>query len=149
MDDHPQTLSQDSLPTDAEPMLDSVTAELKAEFARLELEERSCKLVLSHAVDGGVLYSSQPSFRGVQRHLLCRTVDSVRSAIIALERFCSIFGSTAYLQQQMQFWNAALGAALDSLAKLSALTAHSLQASLRTPLVLDGPELSGYKHRLR
>lgn len=147
MDDHPQTASQNSLQTDDEPVLDAVTEELKHEFARLEQLERleATTRELEGAI--GTKFNITNSI-AVSQHLsdalakLCYVIDSIEAHI-------GVFGYTRRLQQKLQFWTDVFRAIRAALAKLSALLAHSLLATLRTPLPLDGPELSGYKHRLR
>lgn len=143
MDDHPPTASQDSSPADVEPSLDSVTAELKAELARLERERllEEINSAIRSAVESSKHY-------GVVKRLLVRS-DAIRSAIDAIEHFIGFYGESCRARRQKEFWVAAYKATQNVLAKLNALLAHSLQATFRTPLLLDGPELSGYKHRLR
>lgn len=144
MDDHPPTVSRESSSTDAEPWLDSVTAELKAEFARLKREEAP-----KSQPDSGWMTYDRSAPRGVQRQLLSQHVGRLIVTIRDLEESILFDCWTPRLRQKLQFWVEALESTLETLAKLSALFAHSLQATLRTPLLLDGPELSGYRHRLR
>lgn len=150
MDDHLPIVSQDSSSADVEPSLDSVTTELKAELARLEqnwaaLRKRGFGIIreaLEQALAPDELNSSQ-AHRVIKRHGVIRVI------LDSLDSLESIVGHIPSLQRQMQFWTAALKFNKDALAKLQALLTHSLQATFRTPLLLDGPELSGYKHRLR
>lgn len=147
MDDHPPTASQNSLPTDAEPVLDAVTEELKVEFGRLEqlerLEASTRQLEELIGTSRDVVNSGS-----ISRHV-SETLAKVRRLIDSLQTQISIFGLTRRLEHKLQFWTAVFRATRDALAKLNALLAHSLRATLRIPLLLDGPELSGYKHRLR
>lgn len=150
MDDHLPMARQDSSSGDAEPLLDSVTNELKAEFARVNREAAlNDPSNRNNATHGRKAFSSHP-VRGVQRQELTRQAGRLRVIISRFESssFCPepIPGP---LRQELQFWVDALESTLEALAKLSAHFARSLQAILRTPLFLDGPELSGYKHRLR
>lgn len=150
MDDHPPAASQDSSPADVEPSLDSVTAELKAELARLEqnwaaLRKRNIGII-REALEQA-LGPDESSDSQAQR--LFKQNGIIRTILDSLDSLESIIGHNPSLQRQMQFWTAALKFNKDALAKLQALLAHSLQATFRTPLLLDGPELSGYKHRLR
>lgn len=147
MDDHLPMARQDSSSGDAEPLLDSVTSELKAEFARVNreaaLNDPSNRNNATHVRKA---FSSHP-VRGVQRQELTRQAGRLRVIISRSE------SSTLYPEpiprQELQYWVETLESTLEALAKLSAHFARSLQAILRTPLFLDGPELSGYKHRLR
>lgn len=131
-------------------MLDSVTAELKAELARLEQDEtalpKSGFRIIREALEKA-LWLDESSDSQAQR--LIKESDIIRIILESLDSLESIVGHTPSLQRQMQFWTAALKFNKDALAKLQVLLAHSLQATFRTPLPLDGPELSGYKHRLR
>lgn len=149
MDDHPPTVSQDSSSADAEPLLDSVTAELKAEFARLNREAAPDEPSNRSDVTYNWITSNRHSPRAIERRTLCRQVGQLQSFVTTLIGGLVLADSISGLRQELQFWVAALESTLEALAKLSALFAHSLQAALRTPLFLDGPELSGYKHRLR
>ncbi|ERH51204.1 hypothetical protein O203_23945 [Ectopseudomonas chengduensis] len=151
MDNHQSAESLDSLAEDAGQTLDSVTAELKAEFARLKRErinerKSQARNDQRHAV---VICAGTG---GIRRYELLRTADTARGRVTDLTHALSILDPllSDVLRNQIQFWNNILDSALDALAKLStALFTRSFQASLRTPLFLDGPELSGYKHRLR
>lgn len=154
MDYHPPTVSQDCSPTDAEPLLDSVTAELKAEFARLNREAALNELSSGSLATRERVTFNRHSPRGIQRHALYRQVIHLQTTICnsletTLTSLLSPLFGQAGLRHEIQFWAAALESAIETLAKLSAFFAHSLQATMRTPLLLDGPELSGYKHRLR
>jgi len=149
MDDHPPTVNQDCSSADAEPLLDSVTAELKAEFARLEREaalRKSAFRILREALEE---VQRPNELNSNQAHRVIKQHSVIRVILESLDCIESLLGHTPSLQRQMQFWTAALKFNRDALAKLQALLAHSLQATFRTPLLLDGPELSGYKHRLR
>jgi len=148
MDDHHSIASQSTFRADGEPLLDSVDEQLRTEFAKLE---RDCKcqtaLDALAGLDLGVTTLMSP--RGVDRLRLTRALDGIGRVVDTLQFLAQSFGLTPRLRQQLQFWTAALESVCDALAKLSALLASSLQATLRTPLLLDGPELSSYKHRLR
>jgi hypothetical protein len=143
MDDHPPTVSQDSSSADAEPLLDSVTAELKAEFARLEQARRFDDMLRELEVLIG------PPKQLGQVHSLSQALEKIRRTLEGLHELAGTIGYVPPLRQKVHFWTAAFRVTKDALAKLQALLAHSLQATFRTPLLLDGPELSGYKHRLR
>ncbi|WP_139315555.1 hypothetical protein [Pseudomonas sp. PA27(2017)] len=153
MDDHPPIARQD-IPADrTEHVLDSVTAELKAEFAKLERERRT-------------QLEAEPTAFRIIRDKLCEPLNAVsqndsqalrvhkrngviRAILGCIDTLESIYGHTPYLERQRQFWTAAFKFIKAELAKLHSLFASSVHAVLRTPLLLDGPELSGYKHRLR
>lgn len=150
MDYHSPTVSQDCSSAEVEPVLDSVTAELKAELARLEQGEtalpKSGFRILREALEQA-LGPDESSDSQAER--LFKQNGIIRTILDSLDSLESIVGHTPSLQRQMQFWTAALKFNKDALAKLQALLTHSLQATFRTPLLLDGPELSSYKHRLR
>lgn len=147
MDYHPSKASNDSPPSGTEPVLDSVTEELKVEFARLEQIRRleASAKALEETIDSAFLSAR----RGKVVKSLLEALASIDNLVTSLEQIVLVGGYTSNLQQKLAFWTAAYKSTRDSLAKLRALLARSLRATLRTPLLLDGPELSGYKHRLR
>lgn len=145
MDDQPSTVSQDCSQPDAELSLDTVTAELKAEFAKLEKRRRRLEENLYVIIDSEI----DRAVKGISRRNLYTALDAALHALRSLDDFVSVSGETAQTKQHKKFCADLLRAARDGLANLNALLACSLRATLRTPLLLDGPELSGYKHRLR
>lgn len=58
-------------------------------------------------------------------------------------------GASLALRHRAKFWSEVLAFNLAGLARLFILFAYSRHGALRIPLYADGPELSGYKHRLR
>jgi hypothetical protein len=147
MDDHISTTNRDELPLERERDLDPVTAELKLEFARLERERREEAF---KAIDDAIEMACAPTKPRNQFHNLGDALVKIRRVLDALEQVCLIgIGSSPTLLQQSKFWTAAYKFHREALSRLNALLARSLRATLRVPMFLDGPELSGYKHRLR
>lgn len=147
MDYHPSKASQNSSPSGAEPVLDSVTEELKVEFARLEQIRRleASAKALEETIKSAFVSAKRGNvFQGLRDAL-----TGIDNIVTAIQKLILVGGDTPGLQQKLAFWTAAYKSTRDTLAKLRALLARSLRATLRTPLLLDGPELSGYKHRLR
>lgn len=127
---------------------DAVIEELRAEFDRLERESAEAD---SHAVRRAkAALDALDLAEGLhdRRMINCR-VDRALLALEAIDHAFNAFGPSSVLARQYKFWNSVLAFYLAALAKLKALLARSLRATLRVPLFLDGPELSGYKHRLR
>lgn len=145
MDDQPSTVSQDCSQPVAELSLDSVTAELKAEFAKLEERRRRLEENFYAIIDSEI----DRAAKGISRRKLYTALDAALHALRSLDDFVRVSGETAQTKQHKKLCSGLLRDARDGLAKLHALLACSLRATLRTPLLLDGPELSGYKHRLR
>lgn len=133
----------------AEPYeLDAVTEELKAEFLRIKLETeaaeslaiQSARIILSALSDSDSKHA---------RTTICGHLEYAISTLNQIFNDYTIFGSSSFLDRQFKLWIGILALCFSALAKLKTLAAHSLLASLRVPLFLDGPELSGYKHRIR
>lgn len=159
MADHFPTACQDKSTEKSGDVFDAVTEELKAEFARLNWERERASEAFStrntsfaepaavrrarEALDaiGLALAHCVPNrSRGVSRALL---------ALSAIDTIAEAFGTSDVLKRQHKFWLEVLSACQDALAKFITLLARSLRAVLGVPLFLDGPELSGYRHRLR
>lgn len=136
--------------------LDPVTAELKVEFARLDkceldAQEREAWFqVTSGRVRKSmeILEGLDTSRRGVQCMITC-VMERAFAAIEALNNAVAAFGPSEIFSSHYRFWCAFIAYCLSVLAQLSSLRARSHRAFLSVPLFADGPELSGYKHRLR
>lgn len=148
MDDPHQVVSPSSLRADVEPALDSVDEQLRTEFARLD-QEYECRTALNVLAGLDLCVTTRTWPRGINRLRLARATDGIRRVVDSLQALVNAIGYTPRLRQRLEFWTAALKSNLRALAKISALLARSVQATFRTPLFLDGPELSGYKHRFR
>lgn len=129
--------------------LDAVTAELRAEFARLELEAdhadseavRRVKYALNRLDD------LDPNPRNGLGKVTC----AIERAKLALDMLDYMQGlvSASFLARHFRYWSNVLAYCQNALAKFNSLLARSQRAFLRVPLLADGPELSGFKHRLR
>ncbi len=150
--DDPSSTPQNPVATADEPLsLDAMTAELQSEFARLERESakadseavRRAKAALD-ALDE-CLEELHP--RNAKRQLTC-AVERAMLALSALD-VAEALASSDFLARHTRYWSGVLAYCLSALVKLNSLLARSQRAFLRVPLFEDGPELSGYKHRLR
>lgn len=150
--DDPSSTSQNPVAMTDEPMsLDAMTAELKSELALQELRAakadadavRRAKAALD-ALDE-CLEDLNP--RNAQRKLTC-AVERAMLALDALEA-AEALASQDFLVRHTRYWSGVLAYCLSALVKLNSLLARSQRALLRVPLFEDGPELSGFKHRLR
>jgi len=123
----------------AEPYeLDAVTEELKAEFLRLKLETEAAESLAIQSARN-ILSALSDSDSKHARTTICGHLEYAISTLNQIFNDYTIF----------KLWIGILALCFSALAKLKTLAAHSLLASLRVPLFLDGPELSGYKHRIR
>ena len=147
--DDPSLTTHEAVDSTDEPTsLDAMTAELKAEFALLEraaLTESEAVRRARAALDA--LDDLDPNPRPVRRMITC-AVERAKLILDALDQM-QAFASADFVTQHARYWAAVLAYCLWALAKLNSLLARSQRASLRVPLFADGPELSGYKHRLR
>lgn len=149
MDDPSPTPQEPVLMTDELVSLDAMTAELKYELglhalsaAKAEAEAvRRAKSALD-ALD--VLDNLNP--RSAKRKLTC-AIERAKLILNALDAVGSF--TPDFLARHARYWSGVLAYCLCALVKLNSLLARSQRAFLRVPLFEDGPELSGYKHRLR
>lgn len=153
MDDPSSTQQKPVAMTDGTLSLDAMTAELKSELALQELRAakadadadavRRAKAALD-ALDE-CLEELHP--RSAKRKLTC-AVERAKLALDALDA-AEALASPDFLARHTRYWSGVLAYCLGVLVKLNSLLARSQRAFLRIPLFEDGPELSGYKHRLR
>jgi hypothetical protein len=150
--DDPSSSPQNAVAmTDESLSLDAMTAELKSELALQELRAaevdadavRRAKAALD-ALDE-CLEELHP--RSAKRKLTC-AVERAKLALDALDA-AEALASSDFLTRHTRYWSGVLAYCLSALVKLNSLLARSQRAVLRIPLFEDGPELSGYKHRLR
>ncbi|MDH0646890.1 hypothetical protein N5D48_15380 [Pseudomonas sp. GD03858] len=83
---------------------------------------------------------------------LTKALDEAEQARKALEfiaSYCRFIGSTPSLHREVKYWLDVLAFARATVAKLFILFAYSRIFFQEMPLFADGPELNGYKHRLR
>lgn len=76
-------------------------------------------------------------------------VEQARKALDFIASYCRLIGFTPALQKEFKYWLEVLASARATVAKLLILFAYSRCSFLELPLFADGPELNGYKHRLR
>ncbi|KKX58155.1 MULTISPECIES: hypothetical protein [Pseudomonas] len=128
--------------------VDAVIEELRAEFDRLERESVQAD---THAVRRAkAALDALDLAEGLHDHrMISSSLDRAFLALEAIDHAFDAFGPSSVLSRQYKYWIGVLAFCLAALAKLKALLARSLRATLRVPLFMDGPELSGYKHRLR
>ncbi|MCT8162427.1 MULTISPECIES: hypothetical protein [unclassified Pseudomonas] len=151
MDDPSSTPQKPVAMTDEPVSLDAMTAELKSELALQELRAakadadavRRAKAALD-ALDE-CLEEFHP--RNAKRKLTC-VVERAMLALDALDA-AEALASSDFIVRQTRYWSGVLAYCLTALIKLNSLLARSQRAFLRVPLFEDGPELSGFKHRLR
>ncbi|WP_454241413.1 hypothetical protein [Pseudomonas sp. HLS-6 TE3448] len=125
---------------------DPVTAELRAEFARLEQAEKDARERMRLSMH--ILDDLDPTRPSARRMIMC-AIERAFFALEALDQAVGAFGPSDFFAHQYRFWFAFLAYCLNALATLNSLQARAQRAVLRVPLFADGPELSGYKHRLR
>jgi len=108
---------------------------------------RSASRVVDMSTGSGKTYCALRVINGLQRTV--DTIQGARKALDLIAGLCKVFGLTPSLRRAVKYWCQVLAAGLTLLAKLFVLFAYSRYAILKLPLFADGPELSGYKHRLR
>jgi len=150
MDDPSPTPQEPVLMTDELVSLDAMTAELKYELGlhalRATQAEAEAVRWAKSALDAlDVLDDLNP--RSAKRRLTC-AVERAKLALDALDA-AEELASPDFLVRHARYWSGVLAHCLSALIILNSLLARSQRALLRVPLFEDGPELSGFKHRLR
>ena len=75
--------------------------------------------------------------------------EQARKALDFIASYCRFIELTPSLEREVKYWLEVLAFARATVAKLLVLFAYSRCSFLKLPLFADGPELNGYKHRLR
>ncbi|WP_152666428.1 hypothetical protein [Pseudomonas putida] len=149
MDDPSSTPQQPVSMTDEPMSLDAMTAELKSELAlqalRAAKAEAEAVRQAKSALDA-LNFLDDLNPRSAKRKLTC-AVEHAKLILNALDA-AGVFAPD-FLARHSRYWSGVLAYCLSALVKLNSLLARSQRAFLRVPLFEDGPELSGFKHRLR
>lgn len=156
MDDHSSSVQPVRPRRHGQRRLDTVTRRLKAEFAKIARERLLAYMPRVTAADldksrraepamerydlpnGITVFSRLVGFYGMGRERL-RALDEVLSEAGQPEHDSPLYG----------FRKRILALFRIILALVIKLQALSLRAALTVPLFLDGPEMNGFKHRLR
>jgi hypothetical protein len=149
MDDHQFTARLSETPHGCV-ALDPLDQELKTYLALVAEDElREAEHAAIEASGRAIEAALTPPAPGYQFRSLSDALAKIQSLLRTLGEIVPYVDDKSRLQSTVQFWTAAYVYFRLALARLSTLLARSLRATLRFPLFLDGPELSGYKHRLR
>ncbi|MFT0866294.1 hypothetical protein [Pseudomonas sp. CAM1A] len=158
MDDQTHTTPSGNLPDSDPGQHASIIDELRAEFRKLEREEGGCfepsltdagRRKRANEAIGYIIDLTLGSGKTAHYKTIVTAIERARLVLNALDDISEAIGLTASLQRQARIWTSVLTYSLAVLARLYALLAYSRHAVLSIPLHADGPELSGYKHRLR
>ncbi|NHN69000.1 hypothetical protein G7W60_14260 [Pseudomonas fluorescens] len=147
MDDPSSTPQKLVAMTDEPVSLDAMTAELKSELALQELRAAKAEAEAVRRAKSALDLPDNFNHRSAKRKLTY-AVERAKLALDALDA-AEAFASPDFLARHTRYWSGVLAYCLSALVKLNSLLARSQRALLRVPLFEDGPELSGYKHRLR
>lgn len=154
MDDHSSLAQLARSRRHGQRRLDAVTAQLKAEFARLAREQL---LAYMHPVTASHIEKSRRAKAAMDRYdvpdgTLCGLIGfswMQREQLRALDTILSEAGQPDADSPLHSFRKRILAFFRIILAHIIKLQARSLRAVLTIPLFLDGPEMNGFKHRLR
>lgn len=139
------------LPAHADGVLDPVTQEIKIELARLEQEtgpeygfqkERLLQPVATQRAKAA-LEQIENSFEDAS--LYCHAVKMLD----ALNTVFAAFEANDVFARHRTFLAELIADLREQRRKARALMVRAMRAVFNIPLFLDGPELSGYRHRLR
>jgi len=156
MDDHSSSVRLVRLRRHGQRRLDNVTAQLKAEFAWRARER--LRAYMSRFIESAIEKSQRPktflAHHGVSgtTPIRCMTITVYcinRAQLRALDTVLSEAGQPDPDSPLHSFRKLILAFFRIILAHIIQLQARALRAVLTVPLFLDGPEMSGFKHRLR
>ncbi len=147
MDDPSSTPQKPVAMADEPVSLDAMTAELKSELALQELRAAKAEAEAVRRAKSALDLPDNFNYRSAKRKLTC-AIERAKLALDALDA-AEALASPDFLVRHTRYWSGVLAYCLSALVKLNSLLARSRRALLRIPLFEDGPELSGYKHRLR
>ena len=122
----------------ADDVLDSLTQELKIELARAERER-----VVSDSV------AIQCAKRALDQYIDGKGHGPLVGLIGALDYVLETIGSNEVLARNRKFLIELVADLREQRRKARALMVRAMRAVFNIPLFLDGPELSGFRHRLR
>ena len=122
----------------ADDVLDSLTQELKIELARAERER-----VVNDSV------AIQCAKRALDQYIYGKGHGQLVGLIEALDSVLETIGSNEVLARNRKFLIELVADLREQRRKARALMVRAMRAVLNIPLFLDGPELSGFRHRLR
>ncbi|MFG0459335.1 hypothetical protein ACF8GG_08220 [Pseudomonas sp. yb_1] len=142
----------------AESLLSLFTAELQSIVRDSDFrDDAEHGIANSLPVDSGTpIYvgcgSGKTILGSVWMNALSKALDEAEQARKALDfiaSYCRFIELTPSLEREVKYWLEVLAFARATVAKLLILFAYSRCSFLKLPLFADGPELNGYKHRLR
>lgn len=156
MDDHSSSVRTVRFRRHGARRLDPVTAKLKAEFAWRARER--LRAYMSRFTESAVEKSRRPK-TFFERHVVpdgtlirCMTIGFYsidREQLLALDALLSEAGQPDRDSPLHSFKKRIIAFFRIILAHIIKLRARALRAVFTVPLFLDGPEMSGFKHRLR
>lgn len=119
-----------------------------------QCREKHSERSVNHECGVGKSFFSQEIVYAFRKscNVIHKRVQEIRRARVCLDFIAYLtetLGASLSLRRQAKFWSEVLAFNLAGLARLFILFAYSRHGTLRIPLYADGPELSGYKHRLR
>lgn len=134
----------------ADDVLDALTLELKIELARIEQEEslaaerlEPCRDDAFAILNAIAALNKLNGYERVNRH--GRAVGMLDALDVAL----ATIGSTEVINRYRTSLVELIAGLREQRRKARSLMVRAMQAVFNIPLCLDGPELSGYRHRLR
>lgn len=122
----------------ADDVLDSLTQELKIELARAERE-----MVVNDSI------AIQCARRALDQYIHGEGHGLLVGLIGALDSVLETIGPNEVLTRNRKFLIELIADLREQRRKARALMVRAMRAVFNIPLFLDGPELSGFRHRLR
>lgn len=128
----------------ADDVLDALTQELKVEFARIEQER-----VAENLNDSVAIQRAKRALDMLGRYEREERYGLIVSMVGDLDTVLETIGPNEVFARHRKFLIELIADLREQRRKARALMVRAMRAVFNIPLFLDGPELSGFRHRLR
>ncbi|MDU8498561.1 hypothetical protein RYB01_05115 [Pseudomonas syringae] len=134
----------------ADDVLDALTLELKVELARVEQERiRAAERRDQYLNDSLAIQRAKAALDMLDRYEPAQRHGRAVGMLDALDVVLATMGSNEAFSRHRTFLVELIADLREQRRKAKALMVRAMRAVFNIPLFLDGPELSGYRHRLR
>jgi len=137
-------------PAQADDVLDALTQELKIELARVERERAGAAEVRKELlIDSLAIQRAKAALNMLDRYEPGQRHGYAVGMLGALDIVLATIGSNEVFTRHRKLLIELIADLREQRRKARALMVRAMRAVFNIPLFLDGPELSGFRHRLR
>lgn len=134
----------------ADDVLDALTQELKIELARVERERAGAAEVRKELlIDSLAIQRAKAALDMLDRYEPGQRHGLAVGMLGALDIVLATIGSNEVFARHRKLLTELIADLREQRRKARALMVRAMRAVFNIPLFLDGPELSGFRHRLR